>query len=423
MVGPQSHCSMFYVLCLRNFLAICLLSVFPRQAHSIELKQLMSMSLEELMHIRVATLTDTDDRYIPAAVTHISAEQIRLSGARSLNELLERFVPGVQYIYHNFGGPTHLGVRGIMGDLEDKYLLQVNGRSINEHTTYGAITERDLSLMADINHIDIVRGPGSAVHGLGAVSMSINITTKKPQNSNNQTEFRTRGGFVERFFSQELSKTGDINDDIRYSAYAGISQYTGAKPEDSPLRYATSFQTKLGESVIEGKDVTLDIGNDRQAYRDRPKLKFHLELSTDDWNAWARYTRGGEDLVIAQPNLAATPVGRDVEGSFTDGYPPVELGYQQFIIAGTARHRHNEQWLSTFDLSFDIVDIERNITLEPENPGIRFESHREDKFMGRWLVRNNAQKSIRTRKYLIRLKCVGKTSYLPTHILPYPNIS
>ena len=96
-----------------------------------------------------------------------------------------------------------MGLRGILSDHDDKYLILVNGRVMNERTHYGALSERDLVFMRDIHHIDIVRGPGSALYGPGAVAMVINIITHNAETFQG-TEITGRLGAVEEFYSGEV---------------------------------------------------------------------------------------------------------------------------------------------------------------------------------------------------------------------------
>ena len=55
----------------------------------------------------------------------------------------------LRYLPHHWEAP-HMGMRGIIGDRDDKYLLVLNGRVLNEKTHYGALSERDLPLLGDI---------------------------------------------------------------------------------------------------------------------------------------------------------------------------------------------------------------------------------------------------------------------------------
>jgi hypothetical protein len=134
---------------------------------------LFELSIEQLMEKEItstAALTQTSARLTPAAVTTITAEQIHASGARSLFELLDIYAPNLQWM-RNHWEADNLGLRGIINDRDDKYLLLVNGRVMNERTHYGVVSERDLVMLRDIHHIDVVRGPGSALYGPIVVGM------------------------------------------------------------------------------------------------------------------------------------------------------------------------------------------------------------------------------------------------------------
>jgi iron complex outermembrane receptor protein len=287
---------------------------------------LIDKSLEELMNIEVvstATLTKTTPRLVPAAVTTITAEQIQVSGARSLFELLDIYVPNLQWIRHHWES-DHLGLRGIINDRDDKYLLLVNGRILNERTHFGALSERDLVLLKDIHHIDVVRGPGSALYGPGAVSMVINIITYNANNFQG-TEVTGRLGAIEEFYSTEMKHGQKFDDnDGGLFTYAGVGKYVGASKFDAPLIYpytfpSSSYGTEAGEPF-----TGAPLARDGADFRNLPQLKLHTQLTRDNWDIWARYTRGGKQFVWAPGLLTPPPVGFSVTPVTNNGY-----GYQQ----------------------------------------------------------------------------------------------
>jgi outer membrane cobalamin receptor len=104
-----------------------------------------------------AALTETPKNIVPAAVTRITQDGIPRSGARNLNVLLGIFVPNLEWVQYHWE-QSHLGLRGIISDREDKYLLLVNGRIMNDRTHYGAASERELPELGDINYIEVIRG-------------------------------------------------------------------------------------------------------------------------------------------------------------------------------------------------------------------------------------------------------------------------
>lgn len=276
---------------------------------------LTDLSIDELMNIEVvstATLTETKPRLVPAAVTTIAAEQIHASGARSLYELLDIYVPNLQWLRHHWE-PDALGLRGIINDRNDKFLLLVNGRNMNLRTHSGAITELDLVELRDIHHIDVVRGPGSALYGPGAVSMVINIVTYSGQTFQG-TEITGRLGAVEEFYSTEIKHGRKLDDeDASVFGYAGIGKYNGASVYDAPQIYPFTFTPGAGypgNGTQAGDPMTNGLaGRDNADARDLPSIKLYSELTKDDWDFWARYIRGGKTMPLATGALAPSPYG------------------------------------------------------------------------------------------------------------------
>ena len=90
-------------------------------------ENLLNLSFDELALITViksSTLTETKLRLVPASVTVITQKDISASGARTLNELLMMYVPGLQLIRHGFG-PSHIGTRGHVTGA-DNYITLIN---------------------------------------------------------------------------------------------------------------------------------------------------------------------------------------------------------------------------------------------------------------------------------------------------------
>lgn len=267
---------------------LCLPTLVAANFQDKTVLELLDLSLEDLMNIEVVgsgTLTKTTRREVPATITTLTQEDIRRTGARSLDELLLITVPNLQKQFHRFEY-EHLGVRGIISDREDKYLLLVNGRNMNERYFYGALAERDLPMLTDIHHIDVVRGPGSALYGPGAIGMVINIITETGLTYEGR-ELTTRSGAIEEFYSGEYKYGRRWDEDTGLFLYAGASKYPGADGQDAPRVYSQSVggqvQTIYGESA----------GSNKEYPGGYPKLKFHGHLNHGGLEIWGRYSRGG----------------------------------------------------------------------------------------------------------------------------------
>lgn len=355
----------------------------------LEETDLFDMSIEQLMKIQVnssATLTQSEPRLVPAAVTTITEEQIQASGARSLFELLDIYVPNLQW-WRNHWESDNMGLRGILSDRDDKYLLLVNGRVMNERTHYGALSERDLVLLRDIHHIDIVRGPGSALYGPGAVSMVINIVTHNAETFQG-TEITSRIGAFEEFYSTEVKHGQRFGDDGGFFLYSGISKYHGADKYDAPQIFGFDFPSDTPSMPQDGhgkgEPFTSVSVNDGEDHRHLPPIKFYTEITKGNWDFWARYTRGGKQYIWPTNTLARSPYGWT--GDWILPYKECTYGYQQATGFIGYNNQLNEQTELDMSFSYDMFDLERRVQTWWQ------EAQREDKFIAKAIIRHNINK-------------------------------
>jgi len=114
------------------------------------------------------TITDT-----PASVTLVTQDDIRDYGYRTVFDALMA-QPGLYDASSQWPG---IGMQGLAlpGDFNSRGLFLVNGMPMYE-PTYGGFFLEHLDI-ASINRIEIVRGPGSALYGSGAVLGIVNLVT------------------------------------------------------------------------------------------------------------------------------------------------------------------------------------------------------------------------------------------------------
>ena len=117
----------------------------------------------------------------PQAVTIIDRETIRASGIRELPELF-RMVPGfnVGYSTHVKGLQPIVTYHGMASEFFSRLQVLVDGRSMN-NATLGGVDWNDFPLaLDDIERVEVVRGPSTASHGIGAFLGTINFITRHP---------------------------------------------------------------------------------------------------------------------------------------------------------------------------------------------------------------------------------------------------
>ncbi|MEN9361572.1 MAG: hypothetical protein RL095_3107 [Verrucomicrobiota bacterium] len=249
------------------------------------------LTLEELQNARMdssASLTGGSRRDSPASVTVISRDMLRHSGARSLDEALEIFVPEFYTLNHITTG-AHMSLRGISSDLDHKFLILVDGVDVNDHILMGAVAERYLPLLGDIERIEMIRGPGSAIYGHGAIGGVINIITQRAGAASSGPELTLRQGFFERQSAMEV-RGSRLLGAAELSYYLGISDYRGADEHYAPNKYGEDVP-HLGirsGHALQGTEA------DRAPLDPTPLMKGHLALKIEDFDTFVRFVHGSE---------------------------------------------------------------------------------------------------------------------------------
>ncbi|MCP4582285.1 MAG: TonB-dependent receptor plug domain-containing protein [candidate division Zixibacteria bacterium] len=167
------------------FTSIVLSLLLPCQTYAqrhIEADELLTMTLEELMDVKVtiASKTAMHQRETPGIVTVVTSEEIQNSGAGDLIDVL-RLVPGIEMVV-DVWGVTGITMRGNIG-YAGRVLLMIDGQETNE--LYHACTFLGNHYpVSNIKRIEIIRGPGSSIYGGFAELGVINIITKTGKDIN-----------------------------------------------------------------------------------------------------------------------------------------------------------------------------------------------------------------------------------------------
>jgi len=146
------------------------------------------MSIEELASVEVTTVSRKAEsqREAAAAVYVITQEDIRRSGVTTIVEAL-RLAPGVEVARIN-SSQWAVGLRGFASRLSRSVLVLIDGRSVYTPLFAGVYWEAQDTLLADVERIEVIRGPGGSLWGANAVNGVISIITKSAE--------ETQGGFA-----------------------------------------------------------------------------------------------------------------------------------------------------------------------------------------------------------------------------------
>jgi outer membrane receptor for ferrienterochelin and colicins len=254
---------------------------YPAQAkeHSepATIETLLSMSLEELIEVEISLATGSPKpiRMAPAVASVITAADIERMGATTLDEVLET-VPGL----HIAPSPTNrlnsiYSFRGIHTGFNPQVLLMINGIP---HAIPGLVSSRSVNFrlpVANISRIEVVRGPGSAVHGADAFAGTINVITKDGKEiDGTKTGFRAGSFDTYDVWLQHGKeyKGWDVSLGLEYQATAGDKKRVVDSDLQSALDLPPPFGFGTSASFAPGPLNT-----------DSDVIDAHLGLQNDKW--------------------------------------------------------------------------------------------------------------------------------------------
>ena len=155
------------------------LAMHAWSAEAPTIRDLLQLDLEELADYQVVTPTKTGTslKDAPGSVSLISYEQIQASSARTIPELL-RLVPGVNVRWNPMVQTIDIRSFG-SNPFTSKVLLLIDGIPYNSWNKGGFPQHPgfDFFNINNVKHLEVVRGPGSALYGENAFNGVINIVT------------------------------------------------------------------------------------------------------------------------------------------------------------------------------------------------------------------------------------------------------
>ncbi|MEO8411133.1 MAG: TonB-dependent receptor plug domain-containing protein, partial [Propionivibrio sp.] len=136
------------------------------------------LNLKEVLNLEITSVSKKPQTVsqAAAAVFVITADDIRRSGAQTIPDAL-RMAPGIQVGQIN-ANAWAVSARGFDGRFTNKLLVLMDGRSVYTPTFSGVYWDVQDTVVADIERIEVIRGPGASLWGANAVNGVINIITK-----------------------------------------------------------------------------------------------------------------------------------------------------------------------------------------------------------------------------------------------------
>jgi iron complex outermembrane receptor protein len=198
-------------------------------------RHLADLSLEQLMNETVTSVSKKEQRLgdAAAAIAVLTNDDLQRTGAHSVAEAL-RWAPGVTVNNVN-ANQWAISARGFNGLYANKLLVLVDGRAVYTPLFAGVYWDLQQSMLADLDRIEVIRGPGATVWGANAVNGVINIESRSARD--------TQGGYT-------YAGGGDIN-----QAFGG-GRYGAPLGSNTFFRVFGSYQLTADYPLTAGPDNT-----------------------------------------------------------------------------------------------------------------------------------------------------------------------
>ncbi len=292
-----------------------------------ELETYFDLLQEEQVQITTGASRPMTKKKLPATVTVVSADEIKLLGLRHLTDVINYIVPGGIGDIHKAGGKGGLYCfRGITADDNGKYVFMIDGLNVTSMASAGALDEMYLGLLDDLDRIEITQGVSSTLYGDGATSGVINFITK------------TGNTFQGTEITSGFGSGRKLEESIKY----------GKKESDSRNEFYY-FGYKEGRGVAVGGgsgSSTSGYGRKDHAAQGRrwdhfaPSFKAQANIQRGDFTLRTRYVQEK----IEEPYVA-------------DGYDYWDISdlwafHSYFFIQPEYKHKFNENHSIKANLSF-----------------------------------------------------------------------
>ncbi len=305
-----------------------------------------NMSLEELMNQDVTSVSKQAEPLLdaPSAIQVITNEEIVRSGASSLPEAL-RLADNLQVAQDN-SHDWNITARGFNTGLANKLLVLIDGRTIYTPLYSGVIWDEQNPMLADLDRIEVISGPGGTLWGANAVNGVINIISKSAEETQgwyteasagsqprDEAAIRYGGTLAPNVYYRVYGQYFDRNNEIFSDGVPGHDSWsdgrggfridTAGSSEDKFTVQGDYYNGAEGHPTLPGTDTDSG-GNILGRWS-------HTFSADSDTSLQIYYDR--TNLTVQEPALALEPAG-----IFGDDLDTADLSFQHNLQLDDRNH-------------------------------------------------------------------------------------
>lgn len=315
--------------------------------------QLLMMGLEALVEAEVTSVAKKPQvlSETAAAVYVIGQEEIRRSGHTSIPELL-RLVPGVDVARIN-ANRWAISARGFNGLYANSLLVLMDGRTVYSPIFAGVHWVAQDTLIADIERIEVIRGPGGTIWGGNAVNGVINIITKAPKD--------TQGGLVQAGAGDSekamlsLRYGGQLGEGAHFRTYAKLTRhddFTGRNDNDAHDRWDSVRWAGRIDWALSPNETFMLEGNLFEVEADQTVID-HSMASFTTQNVNDTYNMRGGHLLFQWQRQEGSDADWQVRG-YLDHTHRDDINLEEHVATFDLELQHRSQWRSGHEVTWGL---------------------------------------------------------------------
>jgi iron complex outermembrane receptor protein len=311
---------------------------------------LKTLSVEELMNVVVTSVSRRAEplAHAASAIQVITQADIRRSGATSLPEAL-RLASNLQVAQVD-SREWAISARGFNGTIANKLLVLIDGRSVYTPLFSGVFWDVQDVLLADIDRIEVISGPGATLWGANAVNGVINVITKSPKETSGLLASAGGGGPLGAFGNARYA--GTAGKGVSYRVYGkGFDREASLLP--TGLEAADDWQMGQGGFRAEWENSEVNrFSLQGDAYGGVMTMPAGRDASLNGGNLMARWARTLSPTSDIRLRAYFDRTYRDNPGAFGEGLNTYDVELQHRTQLG---QRHNLVWGATYRLLDDHI--------------------------------------------------------------------
>jgi iron complex outermembrane receptor protein len=340
----------------------------PAQEGKTPASQLKDLTLEQLMDIDVTSVSRRSEPVsgAAAAVTVITAEDIRRSGATNLPDVL-RLAVSLEVAQSN-GNTWAISSRGFNTTTANKLLVLIDGRSVYTPLYSGVFWDAQDVMLEDVDRIEIIRGPGAALWGANAVNGVINIVTKSSRDT--QGTLVTLGGGNQEEAFTSFRQGGRLGADTTYRVYGKYS-YLGAldladgdSAQDPLRRGQAGFRLDRAADASDAGAGAFTLQGDAYHGLAGQTVVIRSDTALDGANLLGRWSHDESPNAGSDLQVYYDYTHRDIPDWFEEHRHTLDVDYQQRLPSGP---RQEVVWGGGYRVTSDEVVNSAGVAFLPDH--------------------------------------------------------